>query len=163
MVADPPHRAPIPLSKVADNPLVQPIGGAALIVLGRSKPRSPQADAISFHPARVDLGNLPGTGWEASKLKHHHVEVTNTSDHPVVIRSIKSTCGCLLPMTGLGILRPKESRKIPFAVLPGSWGPGDRHQLLMLTCADESTAHLRVDGRGIVPDDVPGKEQGLEP
>ena len=79
-------------------------------------------------------------------------EFTNTGDAPLIISSVKSTCGCTVPKKPEGPILPGETGEIEVKYDTNRVNP-IRKTITVVSNADTPTVALRIKGEVIDPND----------
>lgn len=114
--------------------------------------RPPNSEQVVLGPDRHDLGTFFTVPIEGEKLKPLAAEfnLKNTGESPVLVTSVQSNCGCLLPGWSGGVILPGEQQRLQVDVLPQSWGRGTQQKPIVIVFADRTTKQARISGHGQV-------------
>ena len=107
---------------------------------------------IEFKTDTIDYGTI-----EKGSNGVRVFEFTNTGDAPLIISSVKSTCGCTVPKKPEGPILPGETGKIEVKYDTNRVNP-IRKTITVISNADTPTVALKI--KGLVVD--PSKTSVLE-
>lgn len=95
---------------------------------------------MQFESERHDFGTL--TFGEPAKVTFYY---TNTGNEPLVIHTVKSTCGCTIPHWSKDSLAPKASEKITIEYNTNRSGQFEKG-IMLYTNAINSVITLLIEG-----------------
>jgi hypothetical protein len=108
------------------NKLFADAGGVVLFVKkGKDKTVS-ISKTVKLNPDTIELGEFMIGGPESSSLINASFNLINTSDLPIMVSSVQTSCGCTKLEWDGGILKACEKKEIKFSVIPGVWGRGEQ-------------------------------------
>lgn len=102
---------------------------------------------IEFKSEVIDYGTIE-KGADGVRV----FEFTNTGDAPLIISSVKSTCGCTVPKKPEGPILPGETGEIEVKYDTNRVNP-IRKTITVVSNADTPTVALRIKGEVIDPND----------
>lgn len=87
------------------------------------KERLANVTDIKFHETEVDLGKV-----KVGSVNQHYFVIENTGDRPLIIESLKASCGCTTPIKPKSPIQPgnKDSILIKFVPFEGMQGQQEK-------------------------------------
>lgn len=116
-------------------------------ILGFSVSAQEKVAKIEFKTEVIDYGTIQ-KGADGVRV----FEFTNTGDAPLIISSVKSTCGCTVPKKPEGPILPGETGEIEVKYDTNRVNP-IRKTITVVSNADTPTVALRIKGLVVDPDD----------
>lgn len=116
-------------------------------ILGFSISAQEKVAKIEFKTEVIDYGTIQ-KGADGVRV----FEFTNTGDAPLIISSVKSTCGCTVPKKPEGPILPGETGEIEVKYDTNRVNP-IRKTITVVSNADTPTVALRIKGLVVDPDD----------
>ncbi|MDR2171947.1 MAG: DUF1573 domain-containing protein [Planctomycetaceae bacterium] len=126
-------------------------GGIVLFVKKNKSKTISISQAIKSTPDKIDLGEFMVDGPNSSDLIDASFNLINTSDSPVMVSSVQTSCGCTKLAWEGGIIKAGEKKEVKFSVIPGAWGRGEQKKIARVSFVDGSTIDVPIHGTGQTP------------
>ncbi|SDB53209.1 Protein of unknown function [Flavobacteriaceae bacterium MAR_2010_188] len=107
-----------------------------------------KAAKIEFKSDTIDYGTI-----EKGADGVRSFEFTNTGDAPLIISSVKSTCGCTVPKKPEGPILPGETGVIEVKYDTQRVNPIRKTITVLSNAADHPTVALKIKGMVVEPND----------
>jgi hypothetical protein len=133
------------------NKLFTDAGGVVLFVKKNKDRAVSISKAVKLNPDTIELGEFMIGGPESSSFINASFDLINTSDLPIMVSSIQTTCGCTKMDWDGGILKAGEKKEVKFSVIPGAWGRGEKKKIARVSFVDGSTIDVTIHGTGQTP------------
>jgi hypothetical protein len=133
------------------NKLFIDAGGVVLFVKKDKDKTVSISKTVKLNPDTIELGEFMIGGPGSSSLINTSFDLINTSDSPIMVSSIQTTCGCTKLEWEGGILKAGEKKEVKFSVIPGAWGRGEQKKIARVSFADGSTKEVTIHGTGQPP------------
>jgi hypothetical protein len=129
----------------------QDAGGVVLFIKkGKDKNVSP-IKSVKINPQTIEIGEFMIGGSDSPAFIEASFHLINTSDFPIMVSSVQTSCGCTKLEWEGGILKAGENKEVKFSVIPGAWGRGEQKKIARVSFADESTTDVTIHGTGQTP------------
>lgn len=113
----------------------------------RPQPAAPDRPALAFDQYMVNFGPIEPVGTVAARFGF-----TNHSGHPVEIRELKPSCGCLRPYLRKHTFQPDESGEFYVRVQTANEEPGPHEYYVDMLYADPQPRDVRLTFKVVLPE-----------
>jgi len=101
---------------------------------------------MSFEDSKYDFGEI----IQGEKISHSFT-FTNTGDAPLIISSVRATCGCTVPTWSKEPIEPGDSEEIKVVFDSEGKSGTQTKDITIISNAVPNTSVLRITGEVIVP------------
>ncbi|MDR1492228.1 MAG: DUF1573 domain-containing protein [Planctomycetaceae bacterium] len=129
----------------------QDAGGVVLFIKKEKNKNVSSLASVKINSQTIELGEFMIGGPDSSTLIEASFRLINTSDSPIIISSIQTSCGCTQLKWEGGILKAGENKEVQFSVIPGAWGRGEQKKIARVSFADGSSTDVAIHGTGQTP------------